>query len=95
MGVSTIFTVGPVHTRGNDLGCSDVGSEHVTRQTKGEAYIYMPIQGEGIYINKGASSPFGTPGGLRIDPEDFSCATYLYHCKHDHKLISISFPIPV
>ena len=40
------------------------------------------------------SIPLETPGGSQVDPEDFSCATYLYHCKHDHKLKSIIFPNP-
>ena len=42
-----MFTVGPIHTRDNDPGCSSAGPEHATRQIGEAGHIYMPIQGGG------------------------------------------------
>jgi len=38
-----MFTVGLIHTRDHDPGCSGADSESATRQTGGGSYI-MPIQ---------------------------------------------------
>ena len=84
-----MFTASHVHIRDNGAG-----PEHVTSHNGGEGSYNMPLEGS-LYIcliSKSASTPLRTPKDPQVDPQDFSCTTFLYYCKRDHKLMSISFP---
>ena len=57
-----MFTVGPVHTRDHDAGCSGADPELAARQIGGGSYI-MPIQE--YYRRQGVSAPLGYLKALR------------------------------
>ena len=61
-----MFTMGHIHTRDHDLGCSGADPEFAARQTGGGCYI-MPIQ---EYNRRwGAGAPLRTPEGPQVKPE--------------------------